>query len=339
MIQQNIAADTLERNQKIFPTSLRLIPAANKPTRISLGAGPADPTAQTGPGSRGFQISVVDRQGKVLNTLGDFIAHRWLSLSPDGNRVLFMTPQPNMHVTDLSTGVKTNLSGTYFNGTPVWSPDGARVAYPRGPGSAGMQLVVRSSDLSGREDLVYSGLAFSSGLYQWSPDGQFILMSLRSGPVALRVTDKKLLPILNGVASAAAFRISPDNRFIAYVSKESGRNPYPEVWVRPFDPSSDNPTSSPQKWQVSNEEAVGMVRWRNDGKELYYVAYRSSTVMAVPISTPEFKAGTPTPLFKLPAGSIQFSDSPGLAADISGDGQRFVFLVPAGARVTNTPTR
>jgi hypothetical protein len=103
---------------------------------------------------------------------------------------------------------------------------------------------------------------------------------------------------------------------------EGGRT---EVWVRSLDAPADRPLS----WQISKEGAIGMIRWRADGKEMYYLA-ADGYIMAVPITTsPEFKPGTPERLFHVPENfPLTGNVNPGNFADISGDGQRFIFLLP-----------
>ena len=82
-------------------------------------------------------------------------------------------------------------------------------------------------------------------------------------------------------------RISPDRRFIAYRSDESGRN---EIYVRGFDPSL-GVVAGDRKWRISEEGGLGLISWRRDGQELYYLAANGS-VMAVPVSlAPELTPG------------------------------------------------
>jgi len=118
---------------------------------------------------------------------------------------------------------------------------------------------------------------------------------------------------------------SPDSRFVAYLSNESGRN---EVHVRPFDAASGTAPAE-ETWQVSDGFAC-QASWRQDGQELFYLTLDSETrdvrVMAVDVTTsPAFQVGTPRLLFQV--------RPPGTGRDwmhISPDGQRFVFLMPAG---------
>jgi hypothetical protein len=134
-------------------------------------------------------------------------------------------------------------------------------------------------------------------------------------------------------------RFSPDSRYVAYVSDESGRN---EVYVRPFDSSRLSLGAS--KWQVSKDGGLGLITWRRDGRELLYLA-KDGGVMAVDVTTnPEFQAGTPQLLFRAPGtfylegifgregtndpDCSESNPSTCEQGSISRDGQRFAFNVP-----------
>jgi Tol biopolymer transport system component len=159
-----------------------------------------------------------------------------------------------------------------------------------------------------------------------STDGKFL--TFYSGGVVFLVeltgTDplaRKATEFAREEYDAYMGRFSPDGRLLAYISDETDKN---EVYVKPVDKSVKG------KWQVSKEGARGMVFWRADGKEMYYLNSDPKTpdmlVMAVDISaTPAFEAGTPHQLFRL-TGPLD--GNPGQWKNISSDGQRFVFLMP-----------
>jgi Tol biopolymer transport system component len=121
-------------------------------------------------------------------------------------------------------------------------------------------------------------------------------------------------------------RFSPDSRFVAYVSDESERN---QVWVRPFDGASGTPHAA-GKWRVSKDGGDGMVTWRGDGKELYFlyndIATGDTLVMAADVAVdPSFQAGTPKLLFRLPMSP---QGNAGQWKSVTKDGQEFIFTVP-----------
>ena len=111
-------------------------------------------------------------------------------------------------------------------------------------------------------------------------------------------------------------QLSPDGRFLAYISDESGRT---EIYVQPFPDGAG-------KWQVSGNGG-DQIRWSSDGSELFYV--EGSTLMAVSVSTEQgFTRGQPQMLFASP--DLSSATSGGRSYDVSADGQRFVMTMPVG---------
>jgi serine/threonine-protein kinase len=138
--------------------------------------------------------------------------------------------------------------------------------------------------------------------------------------------DKKPIPLLRTQAVELGARISPDGRYYAYRSNESGVN---EVYVRPFTPGG-NPTPPPNdpKWKISLDGSGGMVRWRSDGKELYFLAANGG-IMAASVSTsPTFTMDGPARVLFTTPIEFPLSGTPGASADVSADGRTFVLLVP-----------
>ena len=151
------------------------------------------------------------------------------------------------------------------------------------------------------------------------PDRQWLL-PLDGG------ADHKPIRVDNSEFNEAAGRISPDGRWIAYSSDESGRG---EIYVRPFDASSATGTAAGSgtpvtgKWMVSKDGGTTPL-WRHDGKELFYLSAVGGEAMAVEVTTSGvFQAGIPKPMFKVPAGVLFW--------DVSADGRRFLMAAPSGA--------
>ena len=163
-----------------------------------------------------------------------------------------------------------------------------------------------------------------------SPDGKFV--SFDGGGIILVVPltgddplKRQGVDFARSEYEAGLGRFSPDGRFVAYGSNETGRF---EVFVRPFDAAAAT-ASGEQKWKVSGDGAMGGITWSRDGRELYYLSEERPTseikVMAVEIKTsPTFEATAPKVLFRLKA---PLPGNPG-QWKISPDGQRFVFAVP-----------
>jgi hypothetical protein len=128
---------------------------------------------------------------------------------------------------------------------------------------------------------------------------------------------RKPLPLLQTPFQEAQAEFSPDAKWVAYLSDESGRY---EIYVRPFNASgpSGTPSLGEGKWQVSKDGAQG-VAWPESGKELILLG-RDGTVYTVEVSTtPSFHAGAAQPLFRIPAATSQLT--------VTRDGKKFLLAV------------
>jgi eukaryotic-like serine/threonine-protein kinase len=205
----------------------------------------------------------VDRAGNVVGSVGqpDDAALANPELSPDGHRVA-VTRQtrgaPNVWLIDVARGVPTLLAvgqGAYT--APFWSPDGKRVLFKfRG----GHELLARAVDgLSDAKVLFESETAKTWVPSGWSPDGR-VLLYVKPGDdlMAVDVESKRSFPVAQTPANDGWGEFSPDGRFVAYQSNESGRF---EIYVRTFPGAEGN-------WLVSVAGGT-QPRWRRDGKELF----------------------------------------------------------------------
>ena len=297
------------------------------------------------PRGRAFprQTIVFDRQGKALRTLGE-PRYTEPRLSPDGTKVAAFLNINTLWVFDVSTGksvqVKTSGHQVRYEISPVWSPDGSQIAFFSYRESLGGIYRIASNG-AGREELLFNHApgVYAPPITDWSPDGRFLTYSEAGAPSWLAVNgERKAVELLREEYNVYGVRFSPDSRFVAYVSDESGRN---EVYVRPFDPSSG---LADAKWQVSKEGGLGLVQWRQDGRELYYLAPDGGVMVVDVTTTPSFQSGTPELLFRAPptfplvgvferegtnAPECSNNGVPNCEqGSISRDGQRFVFNVP-----------
>ena len=177
-------------------------------------------------------------------------------------------PGTDISVFDLSTGASTQVMTGPAPRDPVWSPDGSQIAYfAYRQGSGG--LYRKASNGTGREELLYR---FPPGisdvhLTDWSPDGRFLAFDMSAVVWVLPLAgERKAVELLREDFQVFGARFSPDSRFLAYVSDESGRN---EVYVRAFDRLSGRFSTGGGQWKVSGQGGHGMVHWRRDGRELY----------------------------------------------------------------------
>ena len=212
---------------------------------------------------------------------------------------------------------------------PRFSPDGSRFVFTAThAGRAGFYLKT-TSGAGGEQLLETFGQEGTISPLDWSADGQLILYTSSSPKTSW---DIGVVPadgrghaklIINSEHGERDGKFSPDTKWIAYDSTESGRR---EVWIQPYPPTGD-------RWQVSNAGGV-TPQWRQDGKELFYVR-GDGTLMAVPISGGAAPAiGTATALFQtfLLGGGTGYSVSP--------DGQRFLMgVAPSGLDVAPITVR
>jgi Tol biopolymer transport system component len=276
-------------------------------------------------------LTIYDRQGKVVTTVGPRAIYNTPVFSPDAKRLVaakvdLEKEMQDLWVFDVATGSSIQLTSgktRELSTTPAWSPDGSRIAYI-GLRSGAYGLYQKASNGQGDEELLYK-LPGVGTLTDWSQDGRYLTYhstDLGGGTLfalPLNSTERKPVEAFRSPKQLQGMRLSPDDRFLAYTSNESGKT---EVYVRPFDPAGGS-NAAPGR-QVSDQGGQGMAFWRRDGKELYYLAADRS-IMAVSVSTsPALEIGKPKLLFH-PAEEIAVA--PGTSS-VSRDGERFVISVP-----------
>jgi Tol biopolymer transport system component/predicted Ser/Thr protein kinase len=267
-----------------------------------------------------------DRNGRPLGTVGEpvFVTSGLtagtgrLRISPDGRRLAATIFDPSTRTSDvwlydLTRGVRTRFtSGPSNNADPVWSPDGSRIVFDSDRKHQG-DLYRKPTGGGSEEPLVEEeGQRIAD---DWSPDGRFLALELREPRGERRVSlsilslaDGKLTTFFRRGVNNGDARFSPDGRWIAYTSEESGRN---EIYLAAF-------PGQGERWQVSTEGGV-QPRWRRDGKELFYLS-SDLRLMSVEVrassATPE--PGVPKLLFE-PHPLPTFYDA-------AADGQRFLVV-------------
>ncbi len=262
----------------------------------------------------------VNRHGAEQPLPAPVHAYRQPRLSPDGRRVAVAIEEQETQVWlfDLvrETSTRFTFEGT-TNFNPTWTPDGKRIAFQsnrEGPQNLFRQLADGSGGL---ERLTTS--EYNHAPNCWSPDGQ-LLAFIEINPTTgydiwvLRLSDRKAQPFLRTPFNESAPWFSPDGRWLAYVSDESGRF---EVYVQPY-PGPGG------KWLISTEGGTEPV-WNPKGRELFYRS--GDKMMAVEITMqPGFSAGKPKVLFE---GKYQPTPATFPNYDVAADGQRFLMLKPS----------
>ena len=290
------------------------------------------------------QLTVFDRAGNVLRKLGEPGRYFWPMLSPDGTRVAAMRRMPetfddDIWVFDVASGKGTALtSDPSSEDSVIWSPDGRHLAYGSWRGSF-HRIYRKAADGSGSEEPLFQytpGAGMS--LSDWSSDGRLIVFQDRCSGVLMvlpfsdpaKALERKAIDWLRDEFSVEQARFSPDMRFVAYLSDEIVAETF-ELYVRPFDakrPEAGAGDTTPVR--LSNGGASGVVGWRKDGKELYYLT-PDGGVMSLEIASNGSAAAAPRRLFSVSPRELPFGQQWNNA---SRDGQRFVFPIEVPASVT-----
>jgi len=285
-------------------------------------------------------LTVFDRQGKVVTTVGERAIYSNPVFSPDGTRLAVIkndleSETQDLWVLDIATGNNTRITSNKKRNEEratgvVWSPDGGQLAYValRG-GYEG--LYRKASNGQGAEELLFQLPGSMIVLTDWTADGRYLSYystDLEGGILwALPLEgERKPVELLRSPFQVLEARISPDHRFVAYRSNETGKN---EIFVRAFNPTGAAlPAAAAGPRQVSNNEGgLGLNFWRQDGTELYYMG-ADRGVKAVSVGTvPAIAFGKPRELFKLP-DTIPVRGTPGTLGNIARDGQRVAFALP-----------
>ncbi|HKI95126.1 MAG TPA: protein kinase [Gemmatimonadales bacterium] len=255
--------------------------------------------AATGAESR---LVWVDRHGtptvldSTLSLPGEYQAQFGVSLSPDGSRLAFVqntTDGPQIFVRQMPDGPSTRLSSGGASGRPEWSPNGRDLLYIMQPPGAPSMAVRQPADGVGGATVVARDRRGVKEILL-SPDGQSLLYRTESNApgggdlLARRLSgDTATVSLLATPAFEGEAAISPDGRWLAYVSSQGGP---PEVYVRPWPHVMDG------RWQVSRGGGAEPV-WNPNGGELYYIR-GDRELMAVRVdASPTFHSGEPQPLF------------------------------------------
>ena len=276
-----------------------------------------------GTGGVGGQVTFVwvNREGQEEPVAAEPRGYGEFSLSPDGTKIavrVIDTENPDVWIYDLVRDTQMRLTfDPTAEGFPIWTPDGQRVAFGSPDG-----LSWKAADGTGEvETLVES--SSNQQPQAFSPDGTALVFEERGPPGSnlgmLSLEGERVSTLLMETEfSERNAALSPDGRWMAYQSNESGQY---EVYVRPF------PDVNGGRWQVSSGGG-GWPLWSPDGRELFYAG--SGSMMAVPIETePTFTQGTVDLLFDL-GPYFQPSELPNRRIDISPEGDRFLMLKAGG---------
>jgi Tol biopolymer transport system component len=285
----------------------------------------ADPVASTSRNGRlallrsvppDTRLTLLDRSGATSTRYELPPAPWWvLSVSLDGRRAV-VANEGDLWIVDLARSVPMRFASTSATDlSAAWSPSGDRVAYVSSP--AGRQEITLAG-LDGQGEVVPTTDDAFKMVYDWSRDGRYILFGTQNAVTKHDLWllplegDRKPVPYLRSPSFEYAARVSPDGRWLAYSSDETGRY---EVYVQSFPQPG-------RKVRVSLDGG-DLPFWAEGGRELLYS--RGQTMISVPVQAgEEFRPGPPHPLFNLPTGWT--------GLDIVANGEGFLVSIPTETR-------
>jgi eukaryotic-like serine/threonine-protein kinase len=298
LMAQRFDADRLELGGDAFPVAEQVDRLVG-PNFGLFSASETGVLVYRGGSASNNQLAWFDREGKMLGTVGPPAAHGNPWLSPDEKRLAVgrddrQSGSEDVWLIELTRGTPTRFTfDPASDNYPVWSPDGGRIVFSAnrdGPAN----LYQRAASGAGNDEALLKS-EYTKLPNDWSADGRFILYQDLAPKtnwdlwVLPLSGEQKPSPFLRTESVEFQGRFSPDGKWVAYTSNESGTW---QVYVRSFPDQGG-------KWQVSTESGA-QPQWRRDGRELFYVSL-DRKLMAVEVKGDgaTFEAGVPKALFEL----------------------------------------
>ena len=281
----------------------------------------------SGGGTLRSQMTWLDRAGAAIGSVGSPGTMQAPALSPDGRTVVVdrldgSSGTYDLWLRDLAGGTDSRLTFDAGNEMfPVWSPDGRQIVYSSDH-SGKYGLYQKAATGSGKASLLYEteGVTLPT---DW-PDERTVIFSNTAPRTGndlwiLPLSGSRMAsPFLRAAFSESQGKLSPDGRWLAYESAETGA---PNIYVQTF-PGKES------KWQISAEGGTRPV-WRRDGRELFYIGTDNKMMVAGVRSGPGFEHSAPKALFDVKTARTALYD-------VTRDGQQFLMLSP-GEPEANAP--
>jgi serine/threonine-protein kinase len=326
----------------------KLVAAPFDPDKLELTGSPIGLLEGLGVEGSGFAINLdLSENGTLVYTTGGATGSRrpvWVSregaeapvdpawqpqgiianfaLSPDGRALAVDVVQNGVNsvwVKQLPTGPYSRLTfGDSGNMRPTWSSDGRSILYLANVTNVGGSPAIRRADGTGNTQVPLPpkpdwGQALQSRDGRWLVLRSSFFLPGKGNIYGVRAGDTTVVPLVDGPATEGKAALSPDGRWLAYASDESGAF---EVYVRPF------PEAASARWQVSAGGGTDPV-WSRDGKELFFISGQQEMMTAEVAPGPAFTTAPPKPLF---ATGPYTPIAPIASFDVHPDGKRFLML-------------
>jgi eukaryotic-like serine/threonine-protein kinase len=270
-----------------------------------------------GTGGGRYQLAWLNREGKMLGSVGQPDRYGSVRISPDGVHIAAGLAN-DVWVLEMSRPIPNRLTFQGMFGTGAWSPDGQQIGYHL---LSGRRLMLKNANGTGQEEMALQS-QYTVYMNDWSSDGRYLVYTQQNPEGRFELwllpltSDRKPRPLLQSGFNDSQGEVSPDSKWIAYTSDESGG--FNEVYVTSF------PTPG-TRWRVSSAGG-SFPRWTRDGKELFYRAL-DGTLMVASIRTASqgLAFGTPAALFRVPEPVGMFA----YPYDVAPDGKKILALMPS----------
>ncbi|HEY8713252.1 MAG TPA: hypothetical protein VIM68_10285, partial [Thermoanaerobaculia bacterium] len=318
LVAQQFDPKTLALGRDIVPIAENVAHTAKNDAMFSISAK-GDLVYETGSATTITQVAWFDSTGKQLQTVGKPSTSRCVALSHDGRRLALVVRDPakgreDIWVEDLLRGTATRLTFDPADEfVPLWSSDDTRIVFGSNAKSAG-DIMMKNASGTGSDEVIYASEAFKVAT-SWSSDQKTLSFSAIARGRSdwdlwlYSLPEHKARVFLQTPFNELGGSFSPDGRWIAYQSDESGKS---QIYVLPV-------TGNGGKWQISTEGG-NRALWSRDGKQIFYVS-PDWKLMAVDVAAhgDTFEAGVPRVLFQ-----TNMYRYPGRNYDVSADGKRFL---------------
>jgi Tol biopolymer transport system component len=244
-------------------------------------------------------LAVFDRSGKIVKVFDDLSEATQFSIAPDGRNIA-LSKRGDIWIMAVDRGVTSRFTFSQAdNSSPIWAPDEAHLAFISTRNGARGVYQKKVNGAENEEGLLTTPDVES--LDSWSTDGRFLAFTSRDAQgksrlAVLTLGERKPIAIPSSF-NLREGQFSPDGRWLAYVSDESGKD---EIYIQTF-PGSES------KWQVSANGGTSP-RWRRDGRGLFFISPEKELMtVALGNDGPRLTFNVPTPLFRAPNGTYDIT--------------------------------